>query len=120
MFSSFRYKRAVIILVIAFVLDFFIRVFFYNQMKLIVASEALLFLSISLIMLLAAKKDKERSQKAERFDLWFTLFFLLGGIRSALWTANVETYTANFIIIILGILLGVLLIRWRQSSDKPG
>lgn len=118
MISLFKYKRAIILLVIALVLDFCIRIFFYDRMQLIVAAEAFLFLSISLIMFLLARRDKINSQKAQRFELWFTLFFLLGGIRSVLWSINVEIYIANFIIIILGILLGILLIRWRNSGGK--
>jgi hypothetical protein len=118
MFSFSKYKRAITLLAITFVLDLLIRVYFYSQIKVVVAAESFLFLIISLIMFLAAKRDKAHSLQAQRFDFWFTLFFFLGGIRSALWTVNVNIYLANIIILFLGIIIGVFLIRWWKKVGK--
>ena len=118
MFSYSKYKNAVIILVAAFALDFFIRAYFYNRIKIVVASESLLFFFISLILLLVAKRDKTHSRKTQRFDLWLTLFFFLGGTRSALWAIDFNIYIANSIILLLGVVAGAYLIRWWNRSEK--
>ena len=117
MFSFSKYKNAIIVLVAAFVLDFLIRVYFYNKIKIVVASESLLFFFISLILFLAAKKDKAHSRKTQRFDLWLTLFFFLGGIRSALWALDFNIYIANSIILLLGVVAGAYLIRWWNRTE---
>lgn len=117
MFSFSKYKNAIIILVAAFVLDFFIRAYFLNNIKAVVASEALLFFFISLTLFFSAKRDKAHSRKTQRFDLWLTLFFFLGGIRSALWIIDFNIYIANGIIILLGVVAGAYLIRWWNEAE---
>ena len=118
MFSYSKYKNAIIVLVAAFVLDFFIRAYFYSEIKIVVAYESLLFFFISLILLLVAKRDKAHSRKTQRFDLWLTLFFFLGATRSALWAIDFNIYIANSIILLLGVVAGSYLIRWWNRSEK--
>jgi hypothetical protein len=118
MFSFRPYKRAIIIIMIVFVLDFFIRAFYYHQIKTVVAIEAVLFLITSIITFFTARKDKVSSLKAERFDLWLALFFLLGGIRSALWTLGANIFVANITILVLGIIIGIFLLRWWNKIEK--
>ncbi|MHB8906305.1 MAG: hypothetical protein ACYC4T_03500 [Melioribacteraceae bacterium] len=46
-----------------------------------------------------------------------TLLFLLGGIRSALWTIDFNIYIANSIILLLGVVAGAYLIRWWNRTE---
>lgn len=106
-----NFKRAIVILIIVLLLDISIRVIFHSDFKVVISLEALLFIFISALLLFAAKKDKSVSKK----DYWAAFFFILGGIRAGLWALGIDVYKANIVILLLGIVLSMIFIRWSKK-----
>jgi uncharacterized membrane protein YfcA len=109
-----QYRRALVVVIASVIADFAGRWALDFDMGRVIPFEALLFLAGGGVLLLAAKRDKPDSARALRLDLWVALAFGLAGVRAGLWAAGMPVYVANLVILVLGIFLGVRLIRWSR------
>lgn len=110
-----QYRRALIVVIGSVIADFAGRWALDFDMDRVIPFEALLFLAGGGVLLLAAKRDRPDSARALRLDLWLALAFGLAGVRAGLWAAGMPVYVANLVILVVGIFLGVRLIRWSRQ-----
>ena len=112
------YRRAITIFVIALFVDYSARIYFNFQMDKIMVAEAILFPLSGFILLWIKKKDEKENIGAARFDVWFALFFLLGGLRSALWLTGLPIYTVNLIVLIVGLIIFIIFFLKSNKRKK--
>jgi hypothetical protein len=97
------------------------RLVFAFQMSRVILFEAVVFGAAALLLVWAARRDREQSLTAWRVNLWLAVAFGLGSLRAGLWSGGLEVAVANLVVLGVGLLaaLGYGLQRWVVRRGRP-
>ena len=116
-----RYRRPLVVVAAATVLDLLARVGFGFDMEYVVPAEAALFLVAAVLFAFFGRAPDAADPGVRRLDRWLAALFALASLRSALWAAGLDVYVANMVILIVGAVAGgSIWIRSRRRTARKG
>ena len=105
-----------ILLLSAVAVDFAARLAFAFEMRRVALFEAGLFVALSILLLVMAKRYESSSAVIRRIENWLTVIFGLATIRSGLWAAEIDVAAANLVALAVG-LIGLIGYKvWKRVS----
>ena len=111
-----RYRRPLSVAVILAVLDLAVRIGSGFDMGVIVPTEAVLFLGAAILLGWMSRNADASDPGTRRLDSWLAACLALAAIRAALWATGVDVYTANLVILAIGLAAVALLLYRRRRS----
>jgi hypothetical protein len=120
--SYFRpFRHSLLIAAAVLVADVGGRLAFAFQMSRVILLEAVVFGTAALLLVWAARRDREQSPTAWRVDLWLAVIFGLASLRAGLWSGGLPVGVANLAVLGVGMLaaLGYGLRRWVLRRGRP-
>jgi hypothetical protein len=119
--SYFRpFRHSLLIAAAVLVADLGGRLAFAFQMSRVILLEAVVFGTAALLLVWAARRDREQPT-AWRVDLWLAVIFGLGSLRAGLWSGGLPVGVANLAVLGVGMLaaLGYRFRRWVVRRGRP-
>lgn len=111
-----KYWRPAAVVAAVFIVDLGARLILGFEMSRIVAFEAVLFGIAGAILIWMARRYDAANPFVRRLALWLAVFFLLGCLRAALWTAGVAVFHANLVVFVAAALAGTRLLLRRRKA----